>query len=145
MPIHKKAGRSRQSEALGFVKILLHRSSLFPAVQAGIEAIPIQLQYAGVFLQGVDICQPAVKKYVVIFPEFALLPGTARSLRGLFGAVVHGQRKILEDNRQIISILFLKLLDLGIDLLAIGALVVGELHENHWAILRAVCISLSDI
>ena len=69
-------------------------------------------------------------------PVFPLIVGRERCSGGIACIGMHGKGKILENKPDIFGIFIQQLLEDGLDLPAVGSLVVAEYHERDGCILR---------
>src|SRR3954465_13939563 len=87
-----------------------------------------------------------LKEGVMHLPELALDGGSFRGLRGMLSMwVALGQGKVPKDKAQPIPQTSLNLLDDGIGLSTIGALIISVFHQGHRSVFWSLpVISLTD-
>lgn len=97
MTIYEEAGCALQSEAPGFLGILLHDGKLFSAFEALIETGGIEFQCASLQFQFGDLNSLGLEQGIMKLPELALYASAARRLGGSGRKRVTGKRKVLEN------------------------------------------------
>jgi putative membrane protein len=108
-------------------------------VDAPLEAREVQAQVAGI-AQQVRALEAWLlgEQPVVIRPVPALVTGAAGGFVGGTGEIVEGQRQVPEDETDPAVVLLQDRAQRPLDLLAVGSLVVGELHDGHRRVRRSL-------
>src|SRR5580693_3484749 len=87
--INKEARSARQSQLGPFILVFFYIGCFFRRIQTFVELVRVEAERHCVLLQVRSVKLLVMKKHIVVFPEFALLPSASRSLGCLFGMRMH--------------------------------------------------------
>src|SRR5271157_1086311 len=143
--IDEEARSTRQPQTLALLQVLLYKLRHVPVVETFVEAVAVQIECARMFFQVRNIKGLAAEKDVMVLPKLTLRAGTARRFRGLLCAMVHGKRKVLEGNCDLVAVFLPELLQPGRDLFTVRAFIVGKLNQNDLCIAWSAYVRVGEI
>ncbi len=91
---------------MAVLHVLLHFLSILAGIQTGAELVEVQLHFAGIFFQVSRGESRLLKQFVMIRPEFALVPSTLSRFRRFVRVFVKTERKVSKDQADLTFVLF---------------------------------------
>ena len=139
LAVDKDSGGPLDGSLLGFLHILVDQVLNRRAAHIAVELSRVQAQLLDEVLdRGIAQTRGILKQQMTELPVFPLVVGSERGSGGIARVGMHGEGKVLEDKPDIFGIFIQQLLEDGLDLPAIGSLVVAEHDDRYCSFLRTL-------